>query len=499
MNEGIKLRAHQELAIEMCRDSMRRGNKRVVIAAPTSFGKTLTAIQIMVSAVERQKRVVFICDRLALIDQTLEACDAMGIQAGVIQGDHWRTDFRLPIQIASAQTLQRRIERWGTRMMDFDLVIHDECHTIFQWMNDIMARLSNVPWIGLSATPYAKGMGRHYQDLVVPITPRELLDGGYLTPVRYYGGASVDTKGIKTRRIVTGGSDFDPKALGEASEMDDKLTGDIVKNWIKYGENRQTVAFCPSIKLSKGLCQMFRDAGVSAEHIDGYADLDERAFLMAGHNHGEIKILSCSQLLNTGWDSPATSVLIDAYPTRSPTVYQQRIGRIMRTAPDKDFAVVLDHAGNFKRFGPAEDMVPESLDDGEKKYNERDQLTEKKEPKVRNCPSCGQQMAGLRCGCGYEVPMSEKLESDDTMLEELTAAKKKNREWTGEQKSAFLGELHLYAETRGFKPGWASNKYRDRFGVWPNKIQPARAQALSDDTSGWIKHSNIKWARRRTA
>jgi superfamily II DNA or RNA helicase len=251
--------------------------------------------------------------------------------------------------------------------------------------------------------------------------------------------------------------------------------------------------------MSKYLCEMFRDAGVSAEHLDGYMDVEERAILMTGHDHGEITILSCSQLLNTGWDSPKTSVLIDAYPTRSPTVYQQRIGRIMRTAQDKDFAVVLDHAGNFKRFGPAEDMVPESLDDGEKKYNERDQLTEKKEPKVRNCPSCGQQMAGLRCGCGYEVPMSERLESDDTMLEELTAAKKKNREWTGEQKSAFLGELHLYAQTRGFKPGWASNKYRDRFGVWPNKIQPARAQALSDDTSGWIKHSNIKWARRRTA
>ena len=491
----MELRTHQTLAIELVKQSMRRGNKRVVMAAPTSFGKTLTAIKIMMGAVAKGKRVVFLVDRIKLVEQTLAACDSLGIEAGVVQGDHWRTDYRMQIQIASSQTLKRRIEKFGTRMFDYDLVIHDECHTVFEWMQDIMFRLSNIPWIGLSATPYSKGLGKYYQDLIVPITPRELLDGGYLTPVRYYGGATVSTKGIKTRRIATGGSDFDPKALGAATEDDDKLTGDIVKNWMKYGDNRQTVAFCPSIKHSKYLCQMFRDAGVSAEHIDGYMELPEREILMAGHEAGEIKILSCSQLLNTGWDSPGTSVCIDAYPTRSPTVYQQRIGRIMRLADNKDFAVVLDHAGNFQRFGPAEDMVPESLDDGEKKFNERDQLTEKKEPKVRNCPACGQQMASLRCGCGYEVPMSERLESDDTMLEELTAAKKKDREWTTEQKSQFLGELQYYAQTRGFKPGWASNKYRDKMGVWPSKIQPKVAGYVSEETRRYIQHLNIRYAK----
>lgn len=495
----MKLRPHQELAIQMCRESIARGNRRVVIGACTSFGKTLTAIEMMRAAVAKGKRAVFICDRIKLVEQTLEACDKLGIPCGVIQGDHWRTDYRHPIQIASAQTLQRRIEKWGTRMFDFDLAIHDECHVLYEWQKEIMSRLSNIVWIGLSATPFSKGLGQHYQDLVVPITAEELLDQGYLAPVRYYAGRGIDVSKVKKRALQTGGSDFDPKALGEATENDTMLTGDIIKNWMKWGENRQTVAFTPSIRHSKHLVEQFRSAGIDAEHIDGFIDQDLRELLFEAHSASEFKVLSCSRLLNTGWDSPTTSCIIDAFPTRSPITWVQRVGRGMRTHPDKTDCIYLDHAGNVERMGFAELVVPESLDDGSKRFNERDQIKEqKKESKPRECPACFQQMVGLRCkACGYEVPITEALKHDDQILEEVGEAKKDGKAMSMDQKAVLFSELLFYADTRGYSRGWAAHKYREKTGVWPRGLDTPVVGEVSQGTLNWLKHKQIQWAKRR--
>src|SRR5210317_712800 len=83
--KNMKLRPHQETAIEMIRESMRRGHKRIMLAAPCSFGKTITAAAILKSALEKGKRGIFICDRVKLVQQTLEAFDQHGLPFGVMQ------------------------------------------------------------------------------------------------------------------------------------------------------------------------------------------------------------------------------------------------------------------------------------------------------------------------------------------------------------------------------------------------------------------------------
>ena len=111
----MQLRPHQDLAVEMLRDSLRTGHKRPMLAAPCSFGKTITAAYLLRSALQKGKRAVFICDRIKLIEQSLIAFDVHGLDFGVIQGDHWKTDYSKPLQIASAQTLARRIEKHGIK------------------------------------------------------------------------------------------------------------------------------------------------------------------------------------------------------------------------------------------------------------------------------------------------------------------------------------------------------------------------------------------------
>lgn len=490
---SISLRPHQEHAIEQLRESLKKGHKRIMLAAPCSFGKTRVAAWMLAEAAKKGIKGVFICDRVKLVQQALDTFDDLGISAGVIQGDHWRWDPDAMVQIASIQTLARR-----KHMLEFNLAVVDEAHTLYKTLTETyMTKYNAVPFIGLSATPYSKGLGKWYTDLVVPATPEELLEVNMLTPVRYYAGATVDTKGIKKKRLPTGGSDFDPKAIGAKMEGNIQLAGDIVKNWQKYGENGQTVAFCPTIAHSKFLVNVFRDAGITAEHIDGYMNEEERQWIYEAHDRGEFKILSCSQLLNTGYDAPTVSVLIDCKPTKSQIAFCQRSGRIWRLAEGKDYAIHLDHAGNLERLGMPHLTVPESLDDGEKPYREEDQLEKKKESKPKQCPECYQQFVGLRCGCGYEIPKSEAIETDGTLLEEVKAKKKENKDVSYEDKARFLGDLMLYARVKGYKLGWAMNKYRDRFGVWPNKIKPKDVTAISAETKNWITHTNIKWSRRK--
>lgn len=406
----------------------------------------------------------------------------------------------IEIEECGSDTLVYNIGVAGHPSYFVDGVLVHNCHTNYKSLIRMMETYNNVPFIGLSATPYSKGLGKYYDDLILPITPRQLLDQGYLCPIKYYGGAKANLKGVKTKALPTGGTDYDPKSLAKATETDDKLTGDIIKNWLHHAKGMQTIAFTPSITHSKELVRQFNEAGISAEHIDGYMPDHERQILFDAHDRGEFKILSCSRLLNTGYDAPKVQCLIDAFPTKSSIVLAQRWGRVQRIAEGKPYAVILDHAGNFSSHGPVEDIIPDSLDDGTARFNEKNQLKEKKEPKAKECPQCYQQFIGIRCACGYEIPIKQQLETTDEILVELSASQKRNKLDTKQHKEQFYSELMAYASIKGYSAGWAAHKYKERYSVWPNKIKHhAINSGISEETRKFITSQNIRNSKRRAA
>ncbi len=490
----MELREHQQLALDQIRQSIRAGNKRIMVGAPTAFGKTILAAHIAKSAAENGNKVYFVCDRIKLIQQSLEKFDAHALDLGVIQGMHERYNPDAMIQIASVQTLMRR-----STPPDGRIYIIDEAHIHYKWVEELMSKYNRCIFIGLSATPYTKGLGNHYQALINPISTRELIAKNYLCPPKYYIGHAVDVTKIGTQSLSTGGSEYAVKDLAHAVEIDDVLTGDIIRNWLQHGEDSQTIAFSPSIKQSKWLVDQFNAKGVSAEHIDGYMDEEERDYLYRAHDRGEFKILSCSRLLNTGYDSPTTRCLIDCFPTKSLISYVQRVGRILRTSEGKDYAIYLDHAGNVQRHGLQEDIVPESLDDGEKQYNERELTQEKKEPKIKACPSCYQPFTGMGCACGYEIPARDRMEHDGTNLvllkrSDMTAAEKRNADTKQGDKQDFLAGLILHGQGKGYKAGWAANQYKERFGDWPS-VDPSNIKEIPLDVKKHIQGMNIRRAK----
>ena len=146
-----ELRPYQTEAIAKIEDAIARGVRRIMLMLPTGGGKTLVASTMTAT----RKRVLFVVPRLELINQTWEKFHQAGIHdVGVIQGYNRLTDSSQPIQICSQQTLARR------EIPPADPVFIDEAHTLFNFYSDWMTRpeWSAVPFIGLSATPWTKGL-----------------------------------------------------------------------------------------------------------------------------------------------------------------------------------------------------------------------------------------------------------------------------------------------------------------------------------------------------
>jgi DNA repair protein RadD len=187
--EPRTLRLYQETALDLLRESLRTGHRRPILQLPTGAGKTRIAAEIINKALIKGRRAIFVIPRQVLIEQTVAAFEREGIwNVRVIQGKNFRTNPNAPVQIAMAQTLARR------EIPPADIVIVDECHLQFKsvtkWIAD--PAWQSVPFIGLSATPWAKGLGKSYDDLLMPVSIQELIGEGYLSTSRVFAPPAPD-------------------------------------------------------------------------------------------------------------------------------------------------------------------------------------------------------------------------------------------------------------------------------------------------------------------
>jgi DNA repair protein RadD len=483
------LRPHQERALDSLRASLSGGHRRPMLQAPTGFGKTLTAAHIIRRALDKGRRVAFTVPAISLIDQTVAAFEAEGISCiGVMQGIHERTDREQPVQFCSVQTIARR------KRPDVDFVIVDEAHQlhreIFRWMNDA----GHIPFIGMSATPWARGLGKYYDDLIIAATTAGLIRDGYLAPFVVFAPSEPDLADVRT---VAG--DFHE---GELAAVMDKpaITGDIVETWRKRGEGRSTLCFCVNRRHAQHIAERFLEAGVAAEYIDGLTPRETREATFDRFRSGETRIIANVGVLTTGVDLDVRCIVM-ARPTKSRILFVQMIGRGLRTAEGKDQLLVLDHAGNHLRLGMVTDIGQDYLDDG----SERSSVSHKREagePLPRVCDECKAVVPRLAKSCpccGTQIRAKTDVETVDGELIELGERRTGSAQPTISDKATLYGELLWIARERAYSANWVSHKFRVIFGVWPNdpRIRNARAIPPSLKTKNWLTSRMIAFAKAR--
>jgi DNA repair protein RadD len=460
--EPRALRPYQETAIDLVRGSLRAGHRRPILQLPTGGGKTRIAAEIINGALAKERRAIFVIPRQVLIEQTVAAFEREGIwNVGVIQGQHFRTNPNAPVQIAMAQTLARR------EIPAADVVIVDECHLQRQSVTEWIAspEWSAVPFIGLTATPWAKGLGKNYDDLLMPVSIQELIGEGYLCPFRIFAPPPPDLGNV---RISKG--DFHEGDLSEACDTKE-LVADIIKTWFERGEGRPTLCYGIDRKHAQHLEERFAEAGVRVEYIDCDVKMYAREEIFERFRSGETKIISNVYTLDTGLDLPNIGCIIDARPTRSRIRFVQTIGRGLRPAEGKDHLVVLDHAANHRRLGLVTDIGCGELDKGEggRAYDRDGRVAV---PVIPLCPDCNCVLPprARECpACGFVIlavtPFIEKdgelveLGSGDSAGPGITTAIKRHWYaaflWICDQKGRSRGwAFHLFVEKFKEKPPW---------------------------------------------
>lgn len=479
-----ELRPHQQRAMDMLRSSLASGKRRPMLQAPTGAGKTRLSAEIVHGALAKGKRVCFTAPAISLIDQTVQAFFEQDIRdVGVMQADHPMTAPGRPVQVASVQTLERRYRP------DVDLVIVDEAHRDHKVIRDWMASRPDLPFIGLSATPWTKGLGKHYDDLLVAATTAELIDAGYLSDFRVYAPSHPDLSGVKT---VAG--DYHEGQLGTAMS-DEGLVADTVATWLDKAEGRPTLVFAVNRAHARHLVQRFERAGVATAYVDADTPGVERTQIGRRLEAGDVQVVVNIGCLTTGVDWDVRCIQL-CRPTKSEMLHVQIIGRGLRTAPGKADCLILDHADNHARLGFVTDIHHDKLDDGSEKgaHKPRD----RKEPLPKECGKCGvlKPVRARVCpACGHEAaPPVEGVEEQDGELQEVRGVKKAKASM--DDKAAWYQGLLWIACERGYKEGWAANKYRSKFGVWPRAIerQPRRP---ADEVRRWVKAEQIRFAKRR--
>jgi len=487
----LDLREHQMHVVNALREGFKQGHRTQLLYAPTGFGKTEVAIYLMKATKDNYKRAAMVLDRIVLVDQTSNRLTKYGINHGVFQADHWKFDRMNRLQVCSAQTLERR-----TNFPEIDLLIVDECHITREQTSEFIKNNPKVKVIGLTATPFTKGLGDLYSNVVCGATTEDLVANKWLTPLRVYIAKEIDMTGVKK---VAGEWSAD-----QTTERGMQITGDIVDEWIKkthevFGKPVKTIVFCSGVAHGAHLVDKFAQKGYNFVSIS-YKDNDEfkrAAIEDFAKPDTEINGLIATDILTRGFDVSDVLIGVSARPfSKSLSSHIQQMGRVMRTHEGKEFALWLDHSGNYLRF---RDDWDEVYSEGVKALNSKVERA-KKEPtdktkKESKCPECGYlwpKNSDTCPACGHVRKRRSLVEAVAGELVELVSGKKVNKD----DKQIFYSELLYIAGQRNYNPNWASHKYREKFGVWPKGLADTTIPP-SINTQKWIRSKDIQWAKRR--
>ncbi len=491
----MNLRPYQNKAIEDIRHHFSRGKKRILLVAPTGSGKTVIASSMMQKAKERSKFNLFVAHRRELVMQCSRKLSDFGLNHGVIMAEK-SPNAMADIQVASIQTFASRKDRDDFIKPNADIVILDEAHrSVSGQFTELLKVYPNSFIIGLTATPIrndGRGLGNIYEEIVECGSIKELTEQGYLVPNRIVAPTIPDLQKI---RIVAG--DYEKKALTKKMNTA-KLVGDIVSHWIKYGENRATVVFATSIAHSKHIANIFRQNGVPSGHIDSEQNELERETQLANLNSGKIKVLSNCQILTEGWDQPKISCVIIARPTKSYPMYLQMVGRTLRPYPNKKDTLIIDHSGCVYEHGFPEDAGNWTL--STKKPKTRDRIKDPIQPIEKQpftCVRCDTVYAPNRddyaCpNCALIPTKKERI----VLISEGRLVEMPKIKPNANDKQNFYAQLLFYCRQKGYKEGWASHTFKQKYGHFPHNKKTFPI-ATGKDVMSFIQHLNIRRAKSR--
>lgn len=454
----MELRKYQQDTLDLVYDKFRNGETKGIVHLSTGAGKTFLYCK-FTEEFQHYGKVIIVMRRRELIKQGSQSLDSWGITHGVYMANHHRFRPERNVQICSIDTLDAR-KIYPHEGEENALIIIDESHDCTPRSSKykkVFEKYKDNFILGFTATPFSDNS--MFQFIVNPIESVELMEQGFLTPVKIFVPDVIDVSKVKVKRT----GDFDDKELFEACSGR-RVMGNIIKNWKQYGAGRRTIVFAVNIEHSKMICEEFNKNGIKAIHADAKTSSKDRDKILKDFKEGKTQVLCNVNIFSTGLDVVEIECIQFARPTNSEIYYLQAIGRGLRPAPhiNKENCIIIDNAGNVIRHGSPY-KKREVIMGKKKKDKDPEDIT------IRTCNRCHFVFeAKLRVcpACEFINPIKKiEIKHIESELIEMVLSKE---EIEAIKKNQFIKEyykLEYVRKSRKLYKNFTFDKLKKKFGV----------------------------------
>jgi len=370
-------RYYQQIAINRTVEAIARGegNNRHLLVMATGTGKTYTAFQIIYRLWKSglKKRILFLADRTALVDQTVRG-DFRHFKDAMTVIKHKQIDTAYNIYLALYQGLSDNNDADAYKQFSpefFDLIIVDECHRgsareDSKW-REILEYFKSATHIGLTATPKETkevSSSEYFGDPLYTYSLKQGIDDGFLAPYKVIKiTLDIDAegwrppKGFKDKEgklvedRIYNRTDFDKHIIVEERR---KLVAKKITEFLQ-GSDRfsKTIVFCVDIEHAEGMRKVLANANadlvstnskyvmqITGDNEEGKRHLD--AFISPSELYPVIA--TTSKLMTTGVDAQTCKLIVLDSNIGSMTEFKQIIGRGTRINEDfgKHYFTIMD-------------------------------------------------------------------------------------------------------------------------------------------------------------
>ena len=285
------------------------------------------------------------------------------------------------IKVTSIQWLSRH---YGEMEEKPGLIVIDEAHhALAETYAEVMNAYPKAKKLGLTATPYrlnGKGFTDLFDTLLCSWSMEKFIAKGRLSLYDYYSIKPDSAAQLLIDSLQKRGADGDyqQKELNEVMDVKPSLER-LCLTIKEYVPRKKGIVYAISIQHAEHIAEFYRENGIKAVAISSKTPLAERQELIerfkssslssslnsASNTSNEIEVLVSMDLFSEGFDCPNVEFIQLARPTLSLAKYMQMVGRGLRVAEGKEYCVILDNVGLYKRFGlPSVDRDWQSMFEG---------------------------------------------------------------------------------------------------------------------------------------
>ena len=367
MKNDIQLFDYQEDMVKRVQEAFRHHDS-VMVQMPTGTGKTYLLAALVGLFLKEEVWVVAHRRELVLqIKDTLER--------------FFSSLNSTSIKVTSIQWLSRHYREMEEKP---GLIVIDEAHhALAETYAEVMNAYPKAKKLGLTATPYrlnGKGFTDLFDTLLCSWSMEKFIAEGRLSLYDYYSikPDSADQLLIDSLQKRGADGDYQQKELNEVMDVKPSLER-LCLTIKEYVPGKKGIVYAISIQHAEHIAEFYRENGIKAVAISSKTPLTERQELIerfkssslssslnsTSNTSDEIEVLVSVDLFSEGFDCPDVEFIQLARPTLSLAKYMQMVGRGLRVAEGKEYCVILDNVGLYKRFGlPSVDRDWQSMFEG---------------------------------------------------------------------------------------------------------------------------------------